>query len=195
MIVIHDTDDCLTWRHWIALRRPASRRSSSDRRLLYWIFFVCDEAYAKIGQHYCDRLSPASLIGYLFTTAPDSASAAAVDPAGVGGIITLLLKQGATDADVATAKHAAVIGVEKSEQNARVLAVVKADVAQNTAVTTHANEQIRELKITVDGRLTKLLEQTEIAARLSGAQEERDRSTDSPRESGATPPRGTQAQS
>lgn len=126
------------------------------------------------------------LIGYLFATAPESApSQLPLILAGIGGIVTLLLKQGQTDTEVAATKEAALASIDASAQNAETLAavnqkvaIVKTDVATTISRTDEANKQIRELKVTVDGRLERLLEQTAIAARLLGAQEERDRSID-----------------
>ena len=86
---------------------------------------------------------------------------------------------------------AAMMTLAQSTKNNEVIAKVDTKVDQNTAITDAANKQIRELKITVDGRLQQLLEKTEQAARLTGAQEERDRVADVPPPAGSTPPRGT----
>ncbi len=138
------------------------------------------------------------LIGYLFATSPESAPAQLpLILAGIGGVVTLLLKQADTDAQVAKTKDAAIAGIAASEQNATVLAAVdkkvaavKSDVATNTQITDEANRQIRQLEIKIDGRLERLLQQTAIASRLLGAQEERDRPSIPPA-TGTTPPMGT----
>lgn len=85
-----------------------------------------------------------------------------------------------------------LFGIVKSAQNSAAIVETKAEVIDAKAKIVNTEKKVTTLAVTVDGRLSQLLEaRTEAAHRggiLQGEQDERDRSAPTP--PGSTPPHG-----
>jgi len=97
------------------------------------------------------------LIGYLFAEAPaQAASQLPLILAGVGGIVTLLLKQGQTDSEVAAAKAAAVQSAVISESNSTALIVANEKLQAVDEKVSETTDGVAQVHKIVNARDTAL---------------------------------------
>lgn len=109
------------------------------------------------------------LVGYLFFVTPSTAGTQVpLVLAAVGGIVTLLLKQGETDAKVEKATSV-------SKENAQTLASVSDQVDSNTTATKQglaiSTDTHRAVNSRMDGLIAKVEELAEVQKKLIGAQQ------------------------